>query len=303
MNSTTTEKRDVYTIVTDRIIELLKQGTVPWKKPWTEAGLPQNLISKRPYRGINVWLLASYNYEQNYFLTFKQLKEINGRVKKDEKAHVVVFWKWMEPGDVNEQSEDNNAYKGPFLRYYTVFNVAQCTGIPENLIPAINRQAYPIPACEEVVKKMPMKPMIKNKENSAYYNPLIDVVNVPKIGSFVNEESYYATLFHELIHSTGHLSRLNRKGLLEMTPFGSEPYSFEELVAEIGACYLESLTGIASTQIEQNAAYISGWLEKFQNDKRFIISASTQAQKATDFILGINQDEREETADKAEVIQ
>ena len=296
MTHTTTEKRDVYTIVTDRIIELLKQGTVPWKKPWTEAGVPQNLITRRHYRGINVWLLASFNYAQNYFLTYKQLKELKGYVKSGEKAHPVVFWNWIEPTNNGETTEEQK--KVPFLRYYMVYNVSQCTGIPEGTIPVVTREAYPIPACESIVENMPMKPTIKHKENRAYYNPLIDLVNVPKIESFVSEERYYGTLFHELIHSTGHLSRLNRKGLLEMTPFGSEPYSFEELVAEIGACYLESLTGIASKTFDQNAAYINGWLSKFQNDKRFIVSASAQSQKATDFILGQGYEESEEVEEK-----
>ena len=296
MNNTTTEKRDVYTIVTDRIIELLKQGTIPWKKPWVEAGIPQNLISRRVYRGLNVMLLASLGYEQNYFLTYSQIKELGASVKKDEKSYPVVYWNWVEPKQ--EEGEILNTKKYPFLRYYNVYNVAQCTDIPPEKIPVVTRQTHPIAACEHIIESMPTKPKITQKENKAYYNPLLDFINMPKMGTFTSDESYYATLFHELIHSTGHLTRLNRKGLLEMTEFGSQPYSFEELVAEIGACYLESLTGIAEKQIDNNAAYISGWLEKLENDDHFIVLASSQAQKAVDYILGQQFEVKEEMAEQ-----
>ncbi|MBX7109627.1 MAG: ssDNA-binding domain-containing protein [Chitinophagales bacterium] len=296
MNNTTTEKRDVYTIVTDRIIELLKQGTIPWKKPWAEAGIPQNLISRRVYRGLNVMLLASLGYEQNYFLTYSQIKELGASVKKDEKSYPVVYWNWVEPKQ--EEGEILNSKKYPFLRYYNVYNVAQCTGIPPEKIPVVTRQAYPIQACEHIIENMPSKPKITQKEAKAYYNPLLDFINMPKMGTFSSNESYYATLFHELVHSTGHLTRLNRKGLLEMTEFGSPPYSFEELVAEIGACYLESLTGIAEKQIDNNVAYISGWLDKLENDDHFIVLASSQAQKAVDYILGQQFEVKEEMAEQ-----
>lgn len=285
----TTIKRDVYKIVTDRIIEKLEKGVVPWKQPWHDAGLPQNLVTARAYRGINVMLLASLGYEKNYFLTSKQLKELGASIKDGEKPSIVVYWKWLEP-----KEEDENKKQKPFLRYYTVFNIAQCEGIPEKIIPEPLRQANPIPACERAVNEMQNKPKILHKENRAYYNPLLDLVNMPAARNFESDESYYATLFHELIHSTGHLSRLNRKGLLEMSEQGADAYSFEELVAEIGACYLESHTGIAPNQMEQNAAYINSWLKKLKSDKKFIVQASAFAQKATDYILNIQNVEKEE---------
>ncbi|HYV94628.1 MAG TPA: zincin-like metallopeptidase domain-containing protein [Chitinophagales bacterium] len=306
-NSTTavnTAKHDVYEIVTERIIAQLEKGTVPWQQPWTEAGLPQNLISKRAYRGINVWLLASLGYSENYFLTYKQLKEFGGSVKKDEKAHIVVYWNFVEKdleGNENgTQPSNGKSKKVPFLRYYKVFNVAQCNDIPEMFIKPVIRQAYPIPACEDIVAKMPQCPQIKHKDNKAFYNPLSDFVNMPRKESFKSDESYYATLFHELVHSTGHHSRLNRSTLIQMSEFGSEPYSHEELVAEIGTCYLESLAGIITTEFERNASYIQGWLERLKNDKKFILSASSHAQKATDFILNIKFEEKESAEQKDE---
>ena len=286
----TTVKRDVYQIVTERIIQKLEQGAVPWMQPWHDAGLPQNLVTKRPYRGINVMLLASLGYEHNYFFTSKQLSELGGSIKAGERPQLVVYWNWQDSkaqsnGDTG--SDEGGAKKNvPFLRYYTVFNVAQCEGIPESLLPqAVARTTNPIPACEAVVNGMPKRPEILHKELRAFYNPVADVVNLPRRPYFRSDESYYATLFHELVHATGHPSRLNRKGLNEMAEFGSEPYSFEELVAEIGACYLESHAGIAKAQFEQNVSYIKGWLKKFKDDKRFVVQASALAQKATDFVL------------------
>jgi len=303
-SSAQAEKRDVYAIITERIIEQLEKGTVPWKQPWAEAGLPQNLISKRPYRGINVWLLALLGYEKNYFLTWKQLKSLGGSVKKDEHPHIVVYWNYTEEekkeNDENGSSKLNGKTRTPYLRYYKVYNVSQCENIPDNLITPVKREAYPIPACEKIAEDMPQRPSIRHKEDRAYYHPLSDFINMPKKESFKSDESYYATLFHELVHSTGHHSRLNRSTLIQMAEFGSEPYSHEELVAEMGASFLESLTGIFQSEFERNASYIQGWLLRLKNDKRIILSASAQAQRATDFILNVKFEEKETAEEKDE---
>jgi antirestriction protein ArdC len=171
-----------------------------------------------------------------------------------------------------------------------VFNVAQCEGIPESLIPDVRQHVQPIAECERVISEMPCKPIIEHKEPRAYYSPLRDLVNMPEPALFESDESYYATLFHELVHSTGHHSRCNRKGFERTQEFGSEAYSFEELVAEIGACYLQSHTGIASKQFDCSIGYLKGWLNRLKDDKRFIIRASGLAQKATDFILNIQSE-------------
>ena len=281
-NSST--KLDVYQMVTDRIIELLEADTVPWKKPWTEVGMPMNLVNKRPYRGINLWLLLSLNYEHNLFLTFEQLKALGGSVLKGEKGHIVVFWK-NTPKKPEEKDEQGNIKHIPILRYYKVFNVAQCRDIPQGPVsPTVFREYFPIAECEDIVKGMPGCPVIKHKEQRAYYNIAQDFINMPRKKSFTTAESYYCTLFHEMLHSTGHEKRLNRKSITEMREFGSDTYSMEELIAEMGAAYLCSLTGIGDKEIENSAAYISGWLTKLKNDKRFVIQASGQAQKAVDLI-------------------
>ncbi len=273
---------DVYQLITDRIVAQLEKGQVPWRKSWSEAGLPQNLITKKPYRGLNVWLLASLGYTQNYFLTFKQAKQLGGSVIKGEKSCPVVFWKWVE----YEDKESEEVKKVPFLRYYSVFNVEQCEGIPEDKIPKIEtNQNNPIQACEQIVQNMPQRPPIKHQEQRAFYSPPIDFVNMPKMETFIDSESYYATLFHELVHSTGHENRLNRPEVTDFTFFGSHEYSKEELTAEIGACYLTNHAGIGEKHFDNNIAYIQGWLNKLRNDKKFIVYASARAQNATDFIL------------------
>lgn len=284
------KKRDVYTIVTDRILEQLDKGIIPWRQPWTSAGPPQNLITKRSYRGINLWLLLMLNFPRNFFLTAKQLKDVGGSVKTDEKPSLVVFWNWKEA--VDEISGESKLI--PFLRYYLVYNIDQCEGIPSELISEdFQRINNPIASCEKVILEMPLKPEIKHKEDKAYYNPLLDFINMPKRKSFINPESYYQVLFHEIIHSTGNAKRVGRKEMLEMEEFGSEPYSIEELTAEMGSCFLSANCGISIDNFENNAAYIQNWMKKLKNDKRFIIYASSKAQQAVDFVLKIQLTERE----------
>jgi antirestriction protein ArdC len=280
---------DVYAIVTTRIVELLQQGTVPWRKPWAASGIPRNLLSNHPYNGINVWLLASLGFPQNYFISWDQLKRIGGSVKKGEKSQLVIFWKSKRKEEELENSEltpvDETKSK-PVLRYYNVYNIAQCTGIPENLLPKVESHEHePILECERVVENMPQCPKIKHVKNEAFYSISEDYINMPKRNSFKTAEGYYSTLFHELVHATGHEKRLNRKSITEMSEFGSEMYSLEELIAEMGSSYLTSFTGILEKEIENSVAYINGWLDKLKNDKRFIVYAGAYSQRAVDFIL------------------
>jgi antirestriction protein ArdC len=276
---------DVYEIVTDRIIELLEAGTVPWQKPWTDAGIPMNLISKRPYRGINLWLLLSLNYERNLFLTWDQLKKIGGSVNQGEHGHVIAFWKTVkkEPGELNELSNQKIV---PLLRYYKVFNVTQCRELPDNLVEAIpNKEHDPRLECENIIRNMKQCPPVKHQGQQAFYDVQKDYINMPKEKTFKDYEGYYSTLFHQMVHSTGHERRLNRKSITEMAEFGSEMYSLEELIAEIGSSYLSSYSGIMNSTIQNSVAHIGGWLTKLKCDKQFIVHASGFAQKAVDFIL------------------
>lgn len=304
-NSTSTKvKVDVYEVVTNRIIELLEQDIVPWQKPWNDAGIPMNLISKRPYRGINHWLLLSLDYQRNLFLTWDQIKKLGGSVNKGEHGHIVAFWKVIKketPANGETKEQEKNV---PLLRYYKVFNIAQCNGLPESLIePILEVEHKPIEECETIINLMPDCPVIKHKEQKAFYHIVDDYINMPKKKSFKTPEDYYSTLFHELVHSTGHQKRLNRPTMTEMAEFGSETYSMEELVAELGSAYLCSFTGILSGQIKNSTAYIKGWLTKLKDDKRFIVRASAYAQRATDHILNLKETETTNEVEQSEVFE
>jgi antirestriction protein ArdC len=277
---------NTYDRITERIIELLHQGTVPWHKTWkTSPGLPRNLITDRPYRGINVFLLMSMSYESPHWLTFRQAIQLGGGVKKGEKSCPVVFWKQT----TLEDKESGEPQKVPLLRIYHVFNVAQCDGVQDKPVqPAITATR---PA--EIVVHMPKPPAIKHGMAKAFYSPVDDCVGMPVHERFENEDSYHATLFHELVHSTGHASRLNRPSITERNGFGSDPYCKEELVAEIGSAFLCGHAKIDDRTIDNAAAYIGGWLKQLQNDRTLIVHAAAQAQKAADFILGIQHAEGE----------
>lgn len=280
--TTTQSKRDVYAIVTSKIIDHLEKGTVPWRKPWAEAGQPMNLISGKPYRGINILLLSSLDYSKNFFLSEKQLTELGGTPKPEEKPHVVVFWNWKE--EVPEEGKEPKQH--PILRYYKIYNVAQCEGIPSKKIPKVQKQdMLPIEACERIIQGMPQRPEIVHSYQRAFYDPIEDLINIPPKDHFKPTEAFYSTLYHEMVHSTGHRTRLNRKGVTESKGFGTVAYSMEEMVAEIGACFLNSRSGILPLVQDNSSAYIDSWIKVFKNDHRFIVFASSFAQKAVDYIL------------------
>lgn len=266
----------VYEKITNIIIEKLEQGIVPWHQPWTSSWPPRNLVSKKPYRGINLLLLSNLKYELSYFLTFKQVKYLKGSVIKNEKAHLAVFYTWGK----------DKAELVPMVKFYYVFNVEQCKGIESKHIPwQISSKFNSIDEAERIAIEMPDQPKISYNNNRACYIPREDQINMPSINSFRSDEELYSTLFHELCHATGSRSRLNRKGITGVAAFGSKVYSQEELVAEIGTAFLCGQAGIANRTIDNSAAYIQGWISKLKTDKRMIIFAAGAAQKACDFIL------------------
>ncbi len=280
-------KADVYQIVTEQIIEMLKQGTVPWRKPWTTGGpeyAPRNLISNKAYTGINVFLLGTMSpYDSPYWLTYKQATALGGTVHKGEKSSICVFWKQYDKEDLAEP-EGKKTIR--VLRYYRVFNVEQCDGItaPELQKPD-TFNSDPIEAAEAIQLAMPNRPLVQYGGNSAFYRPSTDSVNVPERNRFEKPEEFYSTLFHELAHSTGHESRLNRPGITEPHRFGSENYSKEELVAEMAAAFLCAHCGIETATIENSAAYIQGWIRALSGDHRLAVTAASAAQKAANYIL------------------
>lgn len=282
--------KDIFEIVTALIIQKLEEGVVPWRQPWKHIGPPRNFVTRRPYRGVNHLLLNTLGYSSNEFLTFKQVQDLGGRVKKGEKGHVVILWLWVHEEETRRMQEVKSKKK-PQLRYYCVFNVTQCDGIAPTPTTSFEQSYDAVTLCEAIIADMPQCPKIVHNENEAYYHIQADFINMPKMEVFDNPQGYYATLFHELIHWTGHEDRLNRKEIVAQTTFGSELYSIEELTAEMGACYLTSFAGIAQNGLSNSVAYIQGWLDKLRKDKKFIVYASAHAQRAVDYILNIQHNE------------
>ena len=271
-----------YERITDRVITLLEQGTVPWRKTWqARTRWPRNFITNKPYRGINVFLLVSMDYELPFWLTFRQATRLGGTVRKGEKSCPVVFWKRMMIKERDSEEERKIA----LLRVYHVFNVAQCDGIGE--APASPPDETKSRKPSEIVSGMPLPPAVKHGMARAFYSLSEDSVGMPSRERFEDEEAYYATLFHELVHSTGHEKRLKRQSLAEHGGFGTEPYCREELVAEMGATFLCGQAEIAERTIDNSAAYIGGWLKQFKSDRTILVQAAAQAQKAADYILGM----------------
>jgi antirestriction protein ArdC len=270
----------VYSIVTEQILKQLESGVAPWHRPWS-THIPKNLVSGRGYRGINVFLLASNGYGSPYWLTYKQATERGGHVRKGEHGSKVVFWK-IGTREVENADGETDERKSILLRYYTVFNVEQCEGIASpNAGPAVN----PIEECERIVGQMPNLPAME-QDGRAWYRPSTDTVGMPSRTAFNTSEEYYSTLFHELTHSTGHSNRVGRDGIEKLNTFGSESYSKEELIAEMGAAMLCGVAGIERKTLANSAAYLKSWIDVLKSDARMVVSAASQAQKAADYIQG-----------------
>lgn len=275
---------NVYDVVNSRIMELLQQNVVPWRKTWNaQSNYPKNLVSGKKYQGVNVFLLACQQYDSPWHLTFKQCQDKGGHVIKGSKSCPVIYFQWID----KKGSDPGDGVNGkiPLLRYYSVFNIEQTEGITAPEPEETHNVFDPITRAEEIISKMPLLPEIKYGGNRAYYSPTLDYVQLSHQHTFDSIEEYYCCLNHELIHSTGHANRIGRKGVTETSYFGSHEYSKEELVAEMGAAFLCGHSGIENSTIENSAAYIAGWLKALKNDKTLLIQAGGMAQKAADYIL------------------
>lgn len=306
----TAPKLSVYETVTNRIIESLKTGVIPWAKPWqgktTGGPFPTNFLTGAPYRGINILLLWGSPYSSNQWLTFKQAQELGGSVRKGEKGTQIVFWKKLSTaGEEQPTSPTDTATeeRSRFLsRAYTVFNVEQCDGLPAAAPIIIDRpQIDTDDVCESIVTGWENRPTLaldNEHEGRAYYRPSMDAVHMPTRNRFVDAPHYYSTLFHELIHSTGHETRLARTfGAC----FGDDLYCKEELIAETGASFLGALAGISTEATERNTtAYIQNWIKALEGDHRLMITAAAAAQKAVDTIIGTRFEEEDGSQEPVE---
>ncbi len=283
---------DLYQKITDQIIAHLDKGVIPWRCPWKcSTTPPQNMISKRPYRGINAFLLNLAPYKQPYWLTMRQVNHLGGHVRKDENATIIVFWKFLMKNDTDDIISDKSAKRIPYLRYYYVFNIEQTVGINPKYIPeppTIEKLDFqPLEAAEKIMANYPNPPATQYYDGGACYHPTFDLIKMPHPELFESVHEVYSTWLHEAVHSSGHSSRLNRPGLQNIN-FGSQTYSYEELIAEMGASFLCAECGIFNAVAENSAAYIQGWREKLREkeNKKWLIQAAGAAQKAADHILG-----------------
>lgn len=277
-------KFNIYEEITNRIIEQLENGVVPWHKPWSGvANGAYNRISKKPYSLLNQMLLK---YDGEY-ATYKQWSELGGKVKKGEKSEIVVFWKVLQI----EEDKDGKIEKKsiPLLKYINVFHISQIDGVEPKSIEVIEHK--PIEEAEKIKNDYASRENLIIKElitDEAFYSPSRDYIQVPCKEQYKDIMEFYSTLFHEMIHSTGHRDRLGRLDCsVQFAGFGSENYSKEELIAEIGSAFLMNNIGIETPNTFNNsAAYIQNWLQVLKNDNKFIVSASSKAEKAMKYILG-----------------
>lgn len=279
---------DIYNMVTTRIIEQLEKGYIPWKKPWANClDGAFNRISRRPYSLLNQLLLS----RAGEYATLKQWDQIGGKVKKGEKAEIVVFWKLQEAQERDETGEIR-IKKIPILRYYNVFHISQV----ENVFPLPKTEEFdtsPIERAENALYNYIEREHITlsvGASDRAFYNSFDDSITLPKITQFEYVEEYYSTAFHECGHSTLKASRCNRESENAAAFFGSESYSKEELIAEITSAAILHSMGLETPETFKNsAAYIQNWLQVLKNDKKFIIAASGKAEKAAKYILDITE--------------
>lgn len=286
----------VYEYVQENIINQLKtaikNGTdAPWQKPWVGGGRPRNYITQRAYRGINLLLLPM----AGEYITFKQIQDIEKKnskihLKKGSKSSMIVFWKFFNgknSDDVTEEEEETCS-KAPVFRYYRVYHISCVEGLKphDNIIQNTDVNLHE--EAESIIKEYSNEVPINKCLGSdrAYYSASMDTINIPDIKQFKNEKEFYSTVFHEMIHSTGHIKRLGRFAEnADQFQFGSESYSKEELVAEIGAAMLMSQFNIANQSTNSNSiAYLQSWLKAIENDVTLITFAAQRAEKAAEYI-------------------
>jgi len=294
-----TKRVSVYEVVTQRMIDYIEQyQELPWMKPWATVESPQkNFVSMRPYNGINALLTGMSGFSSPFWMTFKQVKAKGGTVKKGAKATPVLYWSTFEK-KVEDEEDEEKLKKLGFHRMYFIFNAEQIEGIefPEFELP--KHDFNPIDEAERIIENMPNRPVISRNGTAAYYTPMFDTVTVPKSELFESPEDFYSTIFHELAHSTGHPSRLNRfKEEGDNHQFGGQSYSREELVAEMSSAFILNTLGINTKKTDYNSAgYLKAWLRRLKDDPKMVVTAASKAGKAANYIM--NKEESHVVGDK-----
>ena len=278
-------KRDLYSDVTARIVQSLEAGALPWDKPFTSkvSIMPMNAVSNRPYSGINVllfWLSADLGYAKPRYLTYKQAQEHGGNVRRGEHGTKLYFFKQFDIKD-KSTGEDKTI---PLLREYTVFNVSQCEGLPDRIVhgpDAVSSNADDREALADAFIKSTGADFREGTGKPCYV-PSRDFISMPSFAAFKDCPAFYSVAFHELVHWTGAKNRLDRDF---SGRFGTRAYAAEELVAEIGAAFINAEFGF--DRIPQNAAYLATWIELLKDDPRAIFTAASKASKAAEYLRGL----------------
>jgi antirestriction protein ArdC len=293
--TTSTQRSDLYTRVTERVVADLERGARPWLKPWTSRR-PRITRPRRhngtPYRGINVLLLWSEAIDRGYsaslWMTYRQALELGAHVRQGEHGATVVYADRMVRHETDATGNDVER-EIPFLKAYVVFNVEQIENLPAQYLPQPEPQTDPvkrIALAEAFIGATGAT--IRHGGDSAYYSPKLDIIQLPVPEAFRDAESYTATKAHELTHWTAHSSRLNRD--FGGQRFGDTGYAREELVAELGAAFLCADLGISPEPREDHASYLAHWIAVMKDYKRAIVAAAAHAQKAVDFLHGMQPD-------------
>jgi len=277
----------VYGIITEKLLSIMENsGELPWKRPWNNAA---RSFSGHVYRGSNAfflnWFASAAGWENPVFLTYNKIKELGGKVNEGEKPSLVTFWSFFNKKNASGDETDEQI---AIFRYYQTYCIDQISGIaPPTKTVKENLDA------QAIVDGFKNKPTIKTAGDRAFYSPDADTITIPPIHTFSSSDEYYCTLFHELAHSTGARTRLNREGITNPIQFASHEYSVEELIAELTASFLCAECGITNT-LNNSAAYLKGWLQKLKSDPKMFVMAAQRAQKAADLILGKSYKEAQE---------
>lgn len=287
--------KEIMNKVVATVIAKMEKGIIPWEKPWTGANIAYSRSTGKPYSFLN-----QLGMEAGEYATFNQIKKEGGKVNKGAKGSIICYWDFIEKVTGLDDDGKEITKKIPFLKYYTVFNIATQTDLEvKNPLPEV---ATKISDMEAVKMGYINRESLDYKEvlsDSAYYSPSKDCVRVPKMEQFRNSVEYYSTVFHELAHSTGHASRLAR-GLENNAAFGSEDYSREELVAEMTAAGILAKAGHESDEsITNTAAYLQSWMKALKDDPAMLFWAASRAEKALDYIVGPNTDTPEKGEKKS----
>ncbi len=276
MTTQAKKQTDVHGIVTRHLLHFMEMGIIPWRVQWKTHGLPTNFITRKPYRGINVILLAMLSFESNLFLTEKQLHTIGGRPKKNQRPTLATYWVKEDNGGEDKRLSS--------LRYTMVYNSTQCEGL-EAPAPETREWEEPFEASKRIVRIMENKPnLLPDEIDFPSYDLSTDTVSMPQANEYKSGEAYYYDLFKMLAHSTAHESRLNRKEILERGAL-TDSFSREALIADMAAHYLCFQAGMNRVPLMDTLASIQGWKETLFEDSRLVVFAANQAQKAVDCIL------------------